>query len=958
VTDESEVLNSEKNKTAASPAESPVDQTSLAELIALRNIGRELNATLDLGQILRVLVKEAVAVTPATHGSVFLMDEEVGQLHLNAWQGYTDEQVKHLREVDFWAGRSIVSRVSETGEIASVPDVSQDADYCAIVPDTHSELAIPICYYQDVVVGVINLASPQQAAFTEENVRFMEVLAEQAAIAIGNVRRFAETRRQNEALSRRIRVQERLFEVSMDIRSDLELEEVLSHVAQAIPDSVGFNMALLSLVEGDPPHLRRLASAGVPLKTFREIQQHHPALASYLKVMRQEFRVSNSYFLPHHRVDEWKSEIVYHSMIEGPDKVPAGHWHPDDVLLVPLRGSDGMLVGLLSVDDPQSGQVPNRTQIESLELFAAQAALAIENARLFEKTHRRAVQLETIGQVSRRISAILDLDQLLDEVVNLIKDQFNYYHVHIFFVEPSGDAVVLKAGTGEPGQAITEGRTVHMRFDEEGIVGWVAKHGQPLLVQDVSQEPRFVPSEMLPHTQAELAVPLKLGDQVIGVLDAQGDQTDVFDDEDLFILQTLADQTALAIQNARNFEQARDLARSLELRVEERTAELQTALRQKEVQAEKTRAIVEGITDAVLVFDSQDRVVSANPAVARVLGLSVETFLNARLHDVVAQRGEGDGEAGENALAVFSAFVSSKQKIQQGAPLAECKFELGEQVIEASFAPVALQDGSHLDIVAVFRDVTRQAQIDQLKEEFISVAAHELKTPMTALQGYTELLLSESVGKITATQEQFLQIIKTNVERLANLAGDLLDVSRIEAGMVQLQIRETSLAELIDTVLLTFRPEAERKELTLTVDVPDGLPSVWGDRGRLIQLLTNLMSNACKYTPGGGRVGITARQINGQVQIDVMDTGIGISRQDQEQIFGRFFRADNPLIREIGGTGLGLSIAKSIVSLHGGRIWVDSELGRGSTFSFTLPIAQDGGQDVGEPTDLLDIFEK
>jgi len=211
------------------------------------------------------------------------------------------------------------------------------------------------------------------------------------------------------------------------------------------------------------------------------------------------------------------------------------------------------------------------------------------------------------------------------------------------------------------------------------------------------------------------------------------------------------------------------------------------------------------------------------------------------------------------------------------------------------------------------------------------------------------------VGEMPEIQKRFLEIIKTNVERLAELADDLLDRSRIEAGMVRLQVRELQLCELVDEVLTTFRAEAENKGLTLTMDVPSDLPSVWGDRARLVQLLTNLTSNACKYTPGGGKVGIMARQVNGQIQIDVMDTGIGISRLDQEQVFGRFFRADNPLIREIGGTGLGLSIAKSIVSLHGGEIWVDSELGRGSTFSFTLPLAQGKDSDIISSTDQLNM---
>ncbi len=1122
MSDESSAVGTKKQKP---------EQARVAELLALQRIGHHLNETLDQEQILGVLMEEAVTATPATHGAVFLVGTEAGELRLCAWHGYSDDVVNKIRQVESKPRRTVIGRVKRTGKIAAIPDVSQDPDYYAMIPTTRSELAVPIRYYQDVVVGVINLESPILAAFTSENIHFVQALAEQAAIAIGNARRYAEQIRQGDALRRRIQLQERLFEISTALRSDLGLEEVLDRIAQAIPDTVGFNLALLSLVEGDPPYLRRLASAGVPLAAFREVQQHRPPLINYLKVMRQEFRISNSYFLPHARAAEWEPDVVHHTVVDGPDEVPPGHWHPRDVLLVPLRGGDGTLVGLLSVDDPQDGRVPNRGQIEALELFATQAAFAIENVRLFEEsrrrlqeeellfrasadmlsslemgetmeritehiakavdatsarlhnwhpetktltmlakyadaraneteqafdanvthqvpedsiawqvvqeqrpmqlglgdpdvptrerqhleklgcqavlyiplvvqgrsmgffeiwesrqdrrfthqeinltqtlanqaaigitnarlfleTQRRAVQLETIGQVSRRISAILDLDTLLKEVVNLIKDQFGYYHVHIFFVEPETNEAVFRAGAGQVGQLIAEQGGVRLKIGQEGIIGYVADRGEPSLVQDVSQEPRFVSHQALPDTQAELAVPLKLGDQVIGVLDVQSDQLCAFDNEDLFILQTLADQTALAIQNARNFQAAQNLARFLERRVEERTVELRDALRQQEIQAEKTRAIIEGITDAVIVFDAQDRVTTTNPAVEQVLGLPVQSFLNMRLHDLVAQ--EDVSDVAENALAVFTAFISSKQKIQQGAPLAECQFELSDKTISASFAPVARQEGESLSIVAVFRDVTRQARIDRLKEEFISVAAHELKTPMTALQGYTELLLSESVGQVEPMQAHFLQIIKTNVERLAELANDLLDVSRIEAGMVQLQIQELNLADLLDEVVVTFQAELERKGLILAIQVPHDLPTILGDRNRLIQLLTNLTSNACKYTPGGGQVGILARLVDSQIQVDVVDTGIGISRQDQEQIFSRFFRADNPLIREIGGTGLGLSIAKSIVSLHGGEIWVESELGRGSTFSFTLPLAKDRSPDAMGSSDILSLIE-
>ncbi|UCC63093.1 MAG: PAS domain-containing protein [Anaerolineae bacterium] len=382
-------------------------------------------------------------------------------------------------------------------------------------------------------------------------------------------------------------------------------------------------------------------------------------------------------------------------------------------------------------------------------------------------------------------------------------------------------------------------------------------------------------------------------------------------------------------------------AQKFDIAVSIEKARLLEQTRRRAIQLE---TIVESITNAVIVFAPEDRIASANPAVRHVLGLPLELCLGVHLHDIVAQ--ERGSEIANRAQVISLALESSRQKIQQGAPTVRRRFELSGQIIDASFAPANWKEGQSLDIVAIFRDVTRQARIDRIKEEFISVAAHELRTPLTVLQGYTELLLSESVGKVTPMQERFLKTIKANLERLAELVTNLLDISRIEAGTLQLNFKELCLPNLVDEVLPAFQAEIEQKGLTLVVEVPRHLPVIWGDQSRLAQLLNNLMSNACKYTPGGGQIGIMARQVNGQIQVDVMDTGVGISLQDQEQIFSRFFRADNPLIREIGGSGLGLSIAKSIVALHGGEIWVDSELGSGSTFSFTLPLAREGSPDT------------
>jgi CheY-like chemotaxis protein/anti-sigma regulatory factor (Ser/Thr protein kinase) len=218
---------------------------------------------------------------------------------------------------------------------------------------------------------------------------------------------------------------------------------------------------------------------------------------------------------------------------------------------------------------------------------------------------------------------------------------------------------------------------------------------------------------------------------------------------------------------------------------------------------------------------------------------------------------------------------------------------------------------------------------------------------MTSIKGYTDLIYLEAVGEINEAQRRFLSIIKSNADRLALLANDLLDISRIETGRIRLNLEFIHIGAISEEMATSLRGQIEEKGLGLKLDIPEGLPPVYGDRDRVTQILTNLTDNAWRYTPSGGQVTVSAQTIGNFLRVSVADTGIGIAPEDQEKIFTRFYRADHPLVQEVAGTGLGLSIAKSFVEMHGGEIWVESEPGQGSTFSFTLPLAE-REQEAGE----------
>jgi signal transduction histidine kinase len=235
------------------------------------------------------------------------------------------------------------------------------------------------------------------------------------------------------------------------------------------------------------------------------------------------------------------------------------------------------------------------------------------------------------------------------------------------------------------------------------------------------------------------------------------------------------------------------------------------------------------------------------------------------------------------------------------------------------------------------------------KSDFVSLVAHELKNPMTSIKGYTELLAAGSVGQINEMQTNFLHTIKSNVERMSVLVSDLNDNAKIEAGRLRLEYKAVQMPDIVDDVLRSTKRQIEDKKQTVQLQLSEQMPGVWADPIRIGQVLTNLVSNAHKYTPEGGTVIIGAQETENQwdpegakrvVHLWVKDNGIGISIEDQAKIFQRFFRSDDSKAREAPGTGLGLNITKSLVEMQGGRIWFESEFRHGTTFHFTVPVAE------------------
>lgn len=361
----------------------------------------------------------------------------------------------------------------------------------------------------------------------------------------------------------------------------------------------------------------------------------------------------------------------------------------------------------------------------------------------------------------------------------------------------------------------------------------------------------------------------------------------------------------------------------LQQKVHELSAELLNVTYQLADEKNKLATVLANMGEGLLVVDEQARIVQINNAAGRILDVPVKQAMGRSLTEP---------SLGRKLAAVAQQVVEQTQRDTGNVT----RLEIQEKVIELTFAPI--QERDHLiGTVINLRDVTKQAEIDRMKSELISIVSHELRSPLANVTGYLDLLLSDPAFSVSEEQHSFVEVAHRNAVKLSRLVDDMLDLSRLDAGKVEMNMGDVDMDYLINFAHFSFRQEAESKQIKLTKNVT-GNPHVLGDVDRLQQVLNNLISNAIKYTPAGGQVSIDCHSDGEQVTLAIRDTGFGISPEDQRKLFQRFFRVRNKNTRKITGTGLGLSIAKSVVDAHGGRLEVVSEEGVGSTFTVQLPV--------------------
>ncbi len=486
-----------------------------------------------------------------------------------------------------------------------------------------------------------------------------------------------------------------------------------------------------------------------------------------------------------------------------------------------------------------------------------------------------------------------------------------------------------------------------MPLAEQNLMTTAVRQGKVIYSPDVAKDPRYQPDNTA--TQSQLVIPLRAYDRIIGAIDLQSTQKDAFDERTQRIITVFAEHAGLAMETARLSDELRSHARELETQITERK-KIEQALRSSE---QRYKQLVETATDLIFRTDAYGYFTYVNPVTVRTLGFNSEEDLLGRhfsnfAHPSFRQRllqaySRQDTQKTANSYYEFVVLGKDNAKIWLGQnvqPIVENGTIIGYQALARDITKrreaedALLKRSEELDTTNA-----KLARALRTKDEFLANMSHELRTPLNAILGRSEILMEGIHGPVTERQASSLKVIEESGNHLLELINDILDLAKIEAGKITLDIQPVAIAHLCESSLQFVRQTAHKKRIKLLADVEPALDTCLGDERRLKQVLINLLSNAVKFTPAGGEVGLKAFSDaeTETVQFQVWDSGIGIAPKDMEQLFKPFVQLDSSLARSHEGTGLGLSLVFRLTEMHGGSVTLESEVGVGSRFTVTLP---------------------
>ena len=903
------------------------------------------------------IARSAVGLCEAAYAMVFRFDGVL--MHLDVHHNVTEGGLDALNQQ--WPmrldARSVPARAVLERRVVHVHDVLTEAGNPYLA--TSRALGIRTMLIAPMLrdaepIGAVAVYRQEVRPFTDAQIELVKTFADQAVIAIENTRLFEEAQARNRDLTA-------LGEVGRALTSTLDSKAVLKTIVARAVHLSDTDLGLILRYRPEDGSLHLEETWGLPEN-----------IAERIREMRILAETTSSGDALRNRQPMQLAEVDI--KMASPLREIAAETGLRAVLILPLLGSKGPL-GTLVLQRNRPGEF-SEAVVSLMQSFADQSAIALENARLFEEAQAR----------SRDLSETLRYQTATNELLSVIsRSKFDLQPVLDTLVRTAGqlceaDIALIRRREGETYPVVatfglSQEQVDHLTSynpgpDRTSLFGRTILEGRTIHVADVPADPNFNQATRFLGVRAGIGVPLLREGGVVGILMLIRTTPRPFSDRQIELSTTFADQAGIAIENVRLFEELQARTRELARTVSE--LEALSAVGQAVSSSLEVKVVLERILQhACSMSDAGGGAIYVFDNVRGWFTLEAGHNMSPQLIDAVRQHPILLGESVVGGCAARREAVQIPDLAQAAPhPLYETHMKAGIRSLLAvpmilqgevlgalavrrlragTFAPetvALLQSFANQSAIALrnarlFREIEEKSRELELasrhKSQFVANMSHELRTPLAAILGYTELMQEGFYEPLGRKSLDALMRIRSNANHLLGLINTVLDIAKIESGQFSLNLGDYALESVVETVRAATESLAQNKKLALKTEVAKSLPVGTGDEQRLTQVLLNLVGNAIKFTDTG-EVCVTAKAVNGHFTLSVADTGPGIAEHERIRIFEQFHQIDSSNTKAKGGTGLGLAIAKQIVEMHGGRIWVESTIGRGSTFQMELPV--------------------